>query len=289
MASSICSLSIAAPVRSLGAVSGEFAGAQSLRQCPSSSTSTSAATAAATPLLVQPWRRISVLSSSRRGGIRAAATAEADSEVATKPLPRLKRLYLEKVVPALKEEFKYKNDMEVPYVKKVVVNCGVGAAAQNAKALESTVRDLSLVTGQKPITTRAKKAIAGFKLREGVPVGVCITLRGEVMYSFLDRLVNLALPRTRDFQGVNQYSFDGKGNYTLGLPEQSVFPEIRFENIDKERGMDVSIVNTARNDTEGQKLLALLGMPFKEGGGRSASSGKKSAKDAYKGRGRNRR
>lgn len=212
------------------------------------------------------------------------ATAEAESEVAARPVPRLKRMYLEKVVPALQEEFKYENAMEIPYVKKIVVNCGVGAAAQNAKALESTVRDLALVTGQKPITTRAKKAIAGFKLRQGVPVGVCITLRGEIMYSFLDRLINLALPRTRDFQGVNQYSFDGKGNYTLGLPEQSVFPEIRFENIEKERGMDVNIINSAKNDTEGQKLLALMGMPFKEIGGRSRSSMKKRAKDVYMGK-----
>ncbi|BBM99258.1 large subunit ribosomal protein L5 [Marchantia polymorpha subsp. ruderalis] len=215
----------------------------------------------------------------------AAAAAEVAEERTNtaNPVSRLKSIYLEKVVPAMKEEFKYTNSMEVPYLKKIVVNCGVGEAAQNAKSLESTIRDLSLITGQRPVTTRAKKAIAGFKLREGVPVGVYLTLRGEVMYSFLDRLMNLALPRTRDFQGVNAYSFDGKGNYTLGLPEQSVFPEIRFENIDKERGMDVCIMTTAKNDAEGQKLLSLLGMPFKDSvGGRSASSVKKKAKNMYK-------
>ncbi|KAL3700727.1 hypothetical protein R1sor_018749 [Riccia sorocarpa] len=220
----------------------------------------------------------------------AAAAAEAASENAANPVSRLKGIYLEKVVPALKEEFKYKNAMEVPYLKKIVVNCGVGEAAQNAKSLESTIRDLGLITAQRPVTTRAKKAIAGFKLREGVPVGVCLTLRGEIMYSFLDRLMNLALPRTRDFQGVNAYSFDGKGNYTLGLPEQSVFPEIRFENIDKERGMDVCIMTTAKNDTEGQKLLALLGMPFKDSvGGKSASAVKKSSKSRSQFKGGKRR
>ncbi|KAL2653675.1 hypothetical protein R1flu_021803 [Riccia fluitans] len=219
-----------------------------------------------------------------------AATAEVASGNAANPVSRLKGIYLEKVVPALKEEFKYTNSMEVPYLKKIVVNCGVGEAAQNAKSLESTIRDMGLITGQRPVTTRAKKAIAGFKLREGVPVGVSLTLRGEIMYSFLDRLMNLALPRTRDFQGVNGYSFDGKGNYTLGLPEQSVFPEIRFENIDKERGMDVCIVTTAKNDTEGQKLLALLGMPFKESvGGKSASAVKKSSKSRSQFRGGKRR
>lgn len=193
----------------------------------------------------------------------AAAVAEPEVE-APRSMPNLKNVYLTKAVPALKEEFKYANDMQVPKVKKVVVNCGVGEAAQNAKALEATVRDISLITGQKPVVTRARKAIAGFKLRKGVPVGVVVTLRGEVMYAFLDRLLNLALPRTRDFQGVNPYGFDGRGNYTLGLRQQSVFPEIKFELIDQERGMDVSIITTAPTDQESQKLLTLLGMPYKE-------------------------
>lgn len=186
----------------------------------------------------------------------------------------------------MQEEYKYANKFEVPYVKKIVVNCGVGEASQNAKALEGTIRDIALVTGQKAVVTRSRKAIAGFKLREGVPVGVTLTLRGEMMYAFLDRLLNLALPRTRDFQGVNPYSFDGRGNYTLGLPEISVFPEIKFENIDKQRGMDICIVTTAKNDTEGQKLLSLLGMPFKEmGGGRtSASAAKKANRVTFRGR-----
>ncbi|KAG6548549.1 hypothetical protein Mapa_010037 [Marchantia paleacea] len=173
--------------------------------------------------------------------------------------------------------------MEVPYLKKIVVNCGVGEAAQNVKSLESTIRDLSLITGQRHVTTRAKKSIARFKLREGVQVGVYLTLRGEVMYSFLDMLINLALSHTRDFQGVNAYIFDGKGNYTLGLPEQSMTPEILFENIDKERGMDVCIMTIAKNNAKGQKLLLLLGMPFNDSiGGRSASSVKKKVKNSVK-------
>ncbi|CAM6024483.1 unnamed protein product [Sphagnum balticum] len=203
-------------------------------------------------------------------------------------VPRLKGIYEQKVVPSLKEEFKYGNIFEIPQVEKVVVNCGIGEASQNAKTLESTIRDIALITGQKAVVTRSRKAIAGFKLRQGVPVGVCLTLRGEVMYSFLDRLMNLALPRTRDFQGVNPYSFDGRGNYTLGLPEQSVFPEIRFENIDKERGMDICIITSAKNDTEGLKLLSLMGMPFRElGGGRSsASAAKKKTQVTFRGKSR---
>ncbi|KAH9555872.1 hypothetical protein CY35_08G139800, partial [Sphagnum magellanicum] len=155
----------------------------------------------------------------------------------------------------------------IPQVEKVVVNCGIGEASQIAKTLESTIRDIALITGQNTVVTRSRKAIAGFKLRQRVPVRVCLTLRGEVKYSFLDRLMNLALPRTRDFQGVNPYSFDGRGNYTLGLPEQSVFPAIRFENIGKERGMDICIITSAKNDTEGLKLLSLMDMPFRETGG----------------------
>lgn len=180
-------------------------------------------------------------------------------------MPRLKSVYVSKVIPALKDEFKYSNVLEVPRVEKVVVNCGIGEGSQNAKILESAIKDIATVTGQRPVITRAKKAIAGFKIREGVPVGLAVTLRGELMYSFLDRLLNLVLPRTRDFLGVNPYSFDGKGNYNIGLKEQGVFPEIKFDNIDKPRGMDISIVTSAKTDKEGQKLLTLMGMPFRKG------------------------
>jgi large subunit ribosomal protein L5 len=222
----------------------------------------------------------------------AAATVSFDSDTPElrSTVPRLRGLYEQKVVPSLKEEFKYSNVFEIPRVEKVVVNCGIGEASQNAKTLESTIRDIALITGQKAVVTRSRKAIAGFKLRQGVPVGVCLTLRGEVMYSFLDRLMNLALPRTRDFQGVNPYSFDGRGNYTLGLPEQSVFPEIRFENIDKERGMDICIITSAKNDLEGLKLLSLMGMPFREaGGGRtSASAAKKKTRVTFRGKSKRR-
>jgi large subunit ribosomal protein L5 len=216
----------------------------------------------------------------------SASAAAVEEQTEEKTVQRLLGIYQEKVVPAMQEEFKYGNKFEIPHVKKIIVNCGVGEASQNAKALEGTIRDIALVTGQKSVVTRSRKAIAGFKLREGVPVGVTLTLRGDMMYSFLDRLLNLALPRTRDFQGVNPYSFDGRGNYTLGLPEISVFPEIKFENIDKQRGMDICIVTTAKNDTEGLKLLELMGMPFKEmGGGRmSASAAKKATRQTFRGR-----
>lgn len=197
--------------------------------------------------------------------VRSSSVAVAEAPASSTEMPRLKSIYVNKVVPALKEEFKYANNMQVPLVEKVVVNCGIGEGSQNAKVLEAAIKDISTVTGQRPNITRAKKAIAGFKIREGVPVGIAVTLRGEVMYSFLDRLLNLVLPRTRDFLGVSPYSFDGKGNYNLGLKEQGVFPEIRFDNIDKPRGMDISIVTTARTDKEGQKLLTLLGMPFRKG------------------------
>ncbi|MCO5603178.1 hypothetical protein L7F22_057325 [Adiantum nelumboides] len=192
----------------------------------------------------------------------SAAVAEAPSAV---EMPRLKSVYVNNVVPALKEEFQYTNVLQIPRVEKVVVNCGIGEGSQNAKILEAAIKDISTVTGQRPNITRAKKPIAGFKIREGVPVGIAVTLRGELMYSFLDRLLNLVLPRTRDFLGVSPYSFDGKGNYNLGLKEQGVFPEIRFDNIDKPRGMDIAIVTSARTDKEGQKLLTLLGMPFRQG------------------------
>lgn len=197
--------------------------------------------------------------------VRSSASAVAEAPASSSEMPRLKAIYVNKVIPALKEEFKYANSMEIPRLEKVVVNCGIGEGSQNAKVLEAAIKDISTVTGQRPNITRAKKAIAGFKIREGVPVGVSVTLRGEVMYSFLDRLLNLVLPRTRDFLGVSPYSFDGKGNYNLGLKEQGVFPEIRFDNIDNPRGMDIAIDTSAKTDKEGQKLLTLLGMPFRAG------------------------
>jgi large subunit ribosomal protein L5 len=177
-------------------------------------------------------------------------------------MPRLKDSYCNGVVPALMKEFGYRNVMEVPRLEKIVVNVGVGEALQNAKALDHTVEDVATITGQRPIVTRAKKSIAGFKLREGMAIGVKVTLRGDRMYDFLDRLCNVALPRRRDFRGVSPDSFDGRGNYTLGLREQLVWPEIDYDSIDKVRGMEISIVTTAKTDEEGRHLLRLLGMPF---------------------------
>ncbi len=177
-------------------------------------------------------------------------------------MPRLKDSYRKEVVPALMKEFGYRNVMEAPRLEKIVVNVGVGAALQNAKALDHTVQDITIITGQQPIVTRAKKSIAGFKLREGMTVGVKATLRGDRMYDFLDRLCNVALPRRRDFRGVSPDSFDGRGNYSLGLREQLVWPEIDYDSIDKVRGMEMSIVTTAKTDEEGRHLLQLLGMPF---------------------------
>ncbi|KAL7002456.1 60S ribosomal protein L5 [Sarracenia purpurea var. burkii] len=179
---------------------------------------------------------------------------------------RLKTTYIEKIVPLLKDEFSYTNVHQVPKIEKIVVNCGIGEAVQNAKGLEAAMNDLASITGQRPVKTRAKKAIATFKLREGQPIGIAVTLRGKVMYSFLDRLINLGLPRTRDFQGVNANSFDGHGNYSIGFREQSVFPEIKYDVLGKPRGMDVCITTTAETDKEGYRLLALMGMPFREGG-----------------------
>jgi large subunit ribosomal protein L5 len=177
-------------------------------------------------------------------------------------MPRLKERYLKEVVPALMKEFGYRNVMEVPRLEKIVVNVGVGEALQNAKALDHAVQDIATITGQRPIVTRAKKSIAGFKLRAGRAIGVKATLRGDRMYDFLDRLCNVALPRRRDFRGVSPDSFDGRGNYTLGLREQLVWPEIDYDSIDKVRGMEISIVTTAKTDEEGRRLLQLLGMPF---------------------------
>lgn len=172
--------------------------------------------------------------------------------------------YKDDIVPKLMEEFSYKSIMQVPRVTKVVVNIGLGEALDNAKAVEFAVRDLTKITGQKPVVTKAKKSIAGFKLREGRIIGTKVTLRGERMWSFLTRLIHVALPRTRDFQGISGDSFDGRGNYTLGLREQLIFPEIDYDQIDKIRGMEVSIVTTAQTDEEGRRLLKMLGMPFRE-------------------------
>lgn len=177
-------------------------------------------------------------------------------------MPRLRDSYREEIIPALIKEFGYRNVMEVPRLQKIVVNVGVGEALQDAKALDHAVQDIATITGQRPIVTRAKKSIAGFKLREGMAIGVKVTLRGNRMYDFLDRLCNVALPRRRDFRGVSLDAFDGRGNYTLGLPEQLVWPEIDYDSIDKVRGMEINIVTTAKTDEEGLRLLELLGVPF---------------------------
>jgi large subunit ribosomal protein L5 len=178
----------------------------------------------------------------------------------------LKERYENEVVPALMKSLKMSNIMEVPRVKKVIVNIGVGEALDNAKALDAAVGDLTQITGQKPVVTKARKSIAAFKLREGRSIGVKVTLRGERMWSFLDRLMNIALPRVRDFRGISANAFDGRGNYTLGLREQLVFPEIEYDKIDKLRGLEITIVTSARTDDEGRQLLQLLGMPFKKEG-----------------------
>ena len=175
---------------------------------------------------------------------------------------RLKEFYESEVIDALTKKFGYKNKLAAPKIEKIVVNVGLGEAKENPKAIESAVRDITTVTGQKPIVTRAKKSIANFKLRAGMPIGCKVTLRGEKMYSFADRLINVALPRVRDFRGVNPESFDGRGNYTLGIKEQLIFPEIQYDKIDKIRGMDIVFVTTANTDEEAKELLTLFGMPF---------------------------
>jgi large subunit ribosomal protein L5 len=179
-------------------------------------------------------------------------------------MPNLKQYYKETVVPTLMKEFGYKNVMQVPRVEKVSINVGVGEAIDNAKALDGAVDDITKITGQKPVITKAKKSIATFKLREGRAIGVKVTLRHERMWALLDRLINVALPRTRDFRGISADGFDGRGNYTLGLREQLIFPEIEYDKIDKVRGMEITIVTSAQNDEEGRRLLRLLGMPFRE-------------------------
>ncbi|NOR82777.1 MAG: 50S ribosomal protein L5 [Ardenticatenales bacterium] len=184
-------------------------------------------------------------------------------------MPRLMERYREEVLPAMMKEFDYSNALQVPKVSKVVVNVGVGEALDNAKALDFVVQDIVTITGQRPVITRAKTSIANFKLREGRSIGVKVTLRGERMWSFLDRMVNLALPRRRDFRGVSPDSFDGRGNFSLGFREQLVFPEVDYDKIDKIRGFEVTVVTTAKTDEEGYRLLALLGMPFAATSGKS--------------------
>jgi large subunit ribosomal protein L5 len=179
-------------------------------------------------------------------------------------MPNLRNVYKDTIVPQLMTEFKYGNVMQVPRIVKVVLNIGVGEAIDNAKALDGAVEDMTKIAGQKPVVTKAKKSIATFKLREGKAIGVKVTLRNERMWAMLDRLINAALPRTRDFRGINGDAFDGRGNYTLGLREQLIFPEIEYDKIDKVRGMEITIVTTAKSDEEGRRLLKLLGMPFRE-------------------------
>ncbi len=179
---------------------------------------------------------------------------------------RLEEKYRNEVVPALMKSLGLKNIMQVPRITKIVVNIGLGEALDNAKALDYAVQDMATITGQKPIITKARKSVAAFKLREGRAIGVKVTLRGDKMWAFLDRLMNVALPRVRDFRGVSPNAFDGRGNYTLGVREQLIFPEIDYDKIDKVRGMEVTIVTTARNDEEGRQLLTLLGMPFRKEG-----------------------
>ncbi|MGI6551679.1 MAG: 50S ribosomal protein L5 [Bacillota bacterium] len=176
----------------------------------------------------------------------------------------LKEKYLKEVMPAMQEKFGYKNPMAIPKLSKIVINMGVGEATQNIKALDGAVDDLTRISGQKPVITRAKKSIAAFKLREGMPIGVKVTLRGDRMYAFAEKLLVVALLRVRDFRGVNPNGFDGRGNYTLGLKEQLIFPEIDYDKVDKIRGMNISFITTAKTDEEARELLRLLGMPFRE-------------------------
>lgn len=185
--------------------------------------------------------------------------------VEAQALPRLKERYRQEIVPALMKDFSYTNVMQVPRLEKIVINIGLGEAIQNAKVLETADRDLSAITGQHPVITRAKRSIASFKLRTGMPIGMMVTLRGRRMYEFLDRLVNAVLPRLRDFRGLPRGSLDGRGNFSLGLKDQLVFPEIEYDKVDKARGFGITIVTTAASDEEGRRLLELLGIPFARG------------------------
>lgn len=179
-------------------------------------------------------------------------------------MSRLKEKYLSEISPALMSKFGYKSIMQVPKVEKIVINMGVGDAVQNTKALDAAVEELTIITGQKPVVTKAKKSIAGFRLREGMPIGAKVTLRGERMYEFLDKLIAISLPRVRDFRGVSKKAFDGRGNYTLGVKEQLIFPEIDYDKVSKVRGMDIVIVTTANSDEEARELLTQFGMPFQK-------------------------
>lgn len=190
--------------------------------------------------------------------------AKAPAKPRARVIPRMLERYRKEIVPTMIREFKYENLMRVPQLKKVVINVGVGEALTNAKALDGAVKDITAISGQKPIVRKAKKSIATFKLREGNAIGIKVTLRGDRMYSFLDRLVNIALARTRDFRGVSRDAFDGRGNYTLGLREQLIWPEIDYDSIDKIRGMEITIVTSANNDEEARRMLQLMGMPFRQ-------------------------
>ena len=190
------------------------------------------------------------------------ATAKAPANIATKPHPRLRDLYRNEIVSTMMNEFNYGNTMRVPRIQKVVLNIGLGEALTNGRAMEAATRDLTVISGQKPVTTRARKSIANFKLREGNPIGTTVTLRGDRMYHFLDRLINTALPRIRDFRGLPRRGFDGRGNFSIGIREQLIFPEIDYNDIDRIRGLQVTMATTALNDSEAIRLLELFGMPF---------------------------
>jgi len=190
----------------------------------------------------------------------------ATEQTAESTMARLRQHYRDEVVPTMMREFGYTNVMQVPMLKKVVINIGLGEAIQNAKAIDAAVNDVQLITGQKPVVTKARRSITAFKLREGMPIGVKVTLRGDRMYEFYDRLVSIALPRIRDFRGVSSNSFDGRGNFTLGMTEQISFPEIDYDKVDKLRGLEVCLVTSANTDEEGRRLLSLLGMPFRAPG-----------------------
>ena len=193
---------------------------------------------------------------------KKAAKAAENKEVGVKEVNRLKKRYIEEVVPALKKHFDYKNVNRIPKLEKIVVNAGIGDAKDNSKSFQIAVEELKSITGQKPLVTHAKKSVANFKLREGMVIGVKVTLRDERMYEFLDRFFNVALPRVRDFRGINPNSFDGRGNYSTGIKEQLIFPEIEYDKIDKVRGMDICFVTTANTDEEARELLTLMGAPF---------------------------
>ena len=179
-------------------------------------------------------------------------------------MTRLKEKYLNEIKPEMRKKFGYKNDLQIPKIEKIVINMGVGEAKENSKILDAAISDLEIITGQKAVVTRAKNSVANFKIREGMPIGCKVTLRGDKMYEFADRLINLALPRVRDFRGINPNAFDGRGNYALGIKEQLIFPEIEYDKVDKVRGMDVIFVTTAKTDEEARELLAQFGMPFKK-------------------------